>query len=387
MSQASHLGFPAPAPSCFRHEDAARPRGDRPAIAPARLLRRGVIGPDERQYSVFAARGGAGDREAAPLPPEAALRAHRLRAARPRDPGHGRGRAASRGRAVRPGLGRPALVPVPALRLLAGAHPASASRQEVPAGPGRDHVAAAGQAAARPLCPAADRRGPDAPLPGSERARRRRVPVRQRPGRAERGVHPHPQRPAGRSGRPADDQQARYRARPPVPVRRQHQEPAPGRRRHRRVRAAGGHRGDRALVRQAVGGVPDVRGDDRLHPLRDRRADQRHHRAEGGGVHHQCGCCGLSAVRQAPVRRARWRPGRASRARGGHRVDRDRAGHAEEHPAALVTGPATECAFSTAGSRARERPARRRGGWRPPSGRPGTAARTAGWPVRRGRTG
>src|ERR1700748_2417039 len=102
--------------------------GDRPATAPARLLRRGVIGPDERQYSAFAARGGAGDREAAPLPPEAALRAHRLRAARPRDPGHGRGRTAGRGRAVRPGLGRPALVPVPALRLLAGAHPAGASR-------------------------------------------------------------------------------------------------------------------------------------------------------------------------------------------------------------------------------------------------------------------
>jgi hypothetical protein len=226
-----------------------------------------VIGPDERQYSAFAARGGAGDREAAPLPPEAALRAHRLRAARPRDPGHGRGRAATRGRAVRPGLRRPALVPVPALRFLAGAHPASASRQEVPAGPGRDHVAAAGQAPARPLHPAADRRGPAAPLPGPERPRRRRAPVRQRPRRAERGVHPHPQRPAGRSGRPAVEQQARHRARPAVPVRRQHQEPVPGRRRHRRVRAAGGHRGDRALVRQAVGGVPDVRGDNRLHPL------------------------------------------------------------------------------------------------------------------------
>src|SRR6476661_6421308 len=51
--------------------------GDWPATAPARLLRRGVIGPDERQYSAFAARGGAGDREAGPLPPEAALRAHR----------------------------------------------------------------------------------------------------------------------------------------------------------------------------------------------------------------------------------------------------------------------------------------------------------------------
>jgi hypothetical protein len=244
--------------------------GDRLSASPARLLRRGVIGPDERQYSAFAAQGGAGDREAAPFPPEAALRAHRLRAARPRDPGHGRGRAASRGRAVRPGLGRPALVPVPALRLLAGAHAAGESRQEVPAGPGRDHVAAAGQAAARSLCPAADCRGPDAPLPGPERARRRRVPVRQRPRRAERGVHPHPQRPAGWGGRPAVDQQPRHRARPAVPVRRQHQEPVPGRCRHRRVRAAGGHRGGRALARQAVGGVPDVRGDDRLHPLRGR---------------------------------------------------------------------------------------------------------------------
>ena len=216
----------------------ARPaRGrDRPSTSPARLLRRGVIGPDERQYSAFAARGGAGDREAAPLPPEAALRAHRLRAARPRDPGHGRGRAASRGRAVRPGLGRPALVPVPALRLLAAAHPAGASRQEVPAGPGRDHAAAAGQAAARPLRPAADRRGPCDPLPGLERAGRRHLPVRQRSRRAGRGVHPHPQRPAGRRGRPDDDQQARHRARPAVPVRGQHQEPVPGRRRVRRLR-------------------------------------------------------------------------------------------------------------------------------------------------------
>ena len=31
------------------------------------------------------------------------------------------------------------------------------------------------------------------------------------------------------------------------------------------LRPAGGHRGHRALVRQAVGGVPDVRGDHRLH--------------------------------------------------------------------------------------------------------------------------
>ena len=345
------------------------------------------MGPDERQYSAFAARGGAGDREAAPLPPEAALRAHRLRAARPRDPGHGRGRAASRGRAVRPGLGRPALVPVPALRLLAAAHPAGASRQEVPAGPERDHVAAAGQAAARPLHPAADRRGPDAPLPGPERARRRRVPVRQRPRRAERGVHPHPQRLARWGGRPADDQQARHRARPAVPVRRQHQEPVPGRCRHRRVRAAGGHRGDRALVRQAVGGVPDVRGDDRLHSLRDRRADQEHHRAEGAGLHHQRGRRGLPAVRQAPVRRAWWRPGRAGRARGGHRVDRDRAGHAEKHPPAVVTGRCYRVRVSTAAWRAREHPVRRRGGWRLPSGRPGIGARTAGWPARRDRPG
>ena len=43
--------------------------------------------------------------------------------------------------------------------------------------------------------------------------------------------------------------------------------------------------------------------------------------------------------------------------------------------------------LSTAGCRVREHPARRRGGWRLPSGRPGTGARTAGWPARRDRPG
>ena len=47
----------------------------------------------------------------------------------------------------------------------------------------------------------------------------------------------------GGVGGPHDDQQPRHRARPAVPVRRQHQEPVPGRCRHRRLRAAGGHRG------------------------------------------------------------------------------------------------------------------------------------------------
>jgi uncharacterized membrane protein (DUF2068 family) len=56
-------------------------------------------------------------------------------------------------------------------------------------------------------------------------------------------------------------------------------------------------------------------------------------------------------------------------------------------PQPLLPDAATEPAFSTARCRARERPARRRGGWRPPSGRPGTAARTAGWPARRDRPG
>jgi len=56
-------------------------------------------------------------------------------------------------------------------------------------------------------------------------------------------------------------------------------------------------------------------------------------------------------------------------------------------PQPLLPDAATEPAFSTARCRARERPARRRGGWRPPSGRPGTAARTAGWSARRDRPG
>ena len=47
----------------------------------------------------------------------------------------------------------------------------------------------------------------------------------------------------GGVGGPTDDQQARHRARPAVPVRRQHQEPVPGRRGDRRLRPAGGHRG------------------------------------------------------------------------------------------------------------------------------------------------
>jgi uncharacterized membrane protein (DUF2068 family) len=56
-------------------------------------------------------------------------------------------------------------------------------------------------------------------------------------------------------------------------------------------------------------------------------------------------------------------------------------------PQPLLPDAVTERAFSTAGCRAREHPARRRAGWRPPSGRPGTAARTAGWPARRDRPG
>ena len=44
--------------------------------------------------------------------------------------------------------GRPALVPVHALRLVGSAHPAGSSHQEVPALAGRDNPAAAGQAAA-----------------------------------------------------------------------------------------------------------------------------------------------------------------------------------------------------------------------------------------------
>ncbi len=56
-------------------------------------------------------------------------------------------------------------------------------------------------------------------------------------------------------------------------------------------------------------------------------------------------------------------------------------------PQPLLPEAVTEPGFSTATCRARAHPARRRGGWRPPSGRPGTAARTAGWPARRDRPG
>jgi uncharacterized membrane protein (DUF2068 family) len=56
-------------------------------------------------------------------------------------------------------------------------------------------------------------------------------------------------------------------------------------------------------------------------------------------------------------------------------------------PQPLLPGAVTKPAFSTAGCRVREHPARRRGGWRLPSGRPGTGARTAGWPARRDRPG
>ena len=48
-------------------------------------------------------------------------------------------------------------------------------------------------------------------------------------------------------------------------------------------------------------------------PIRDRRADQEHHGAEGAGAGHQPGHRGLPALRQAPVRPARRRQGRASR--------------------------------------------------------------------------
>jgi uncharacterized membrane protein (DUF2068 family) len=47
-------------------------------------------------------------------------------------------------------------------------------------------------------------------------------------------------------------------------------------------------------------------------------------------------------------------------------------------PQPLLPDAATEPAFAAARCRAREHPARRRGGWSPPSGCPGTAARTAG---------
>jgi uncharacterized membrane protein (DUF2068 family) len=56
-------------------------------------------------------------------------------------------------------------------------------------------------------------------------------------------------------------------------------------------------------------------------------------------------------------------------------------------PQPLLPGAVTKPAFSTAGCRVREHPARRRGGWRLPSGHPGTGARTAGWPARRDRPG
>src|SRR6266702_4696387 len=108
-----------------------------------------------RRYSPVGARGGAGDREVATLPPKAGLRADRLRAARPRDPGHGRGRAARRGRAVRPRVGRTALVPVHALRLVGGAPPSRCYRAR----------ASAPAAASRPRWASASRRvaGPGAP--------------------------------------------------------------------------------------------------------------------------------------------------------------------------------------------------------------------------------
>ena len=56
-------------------------------------------------------------------------------------------------------------------------------------------------------------------------------------------------------------------------------------------------------------------------------------------------------------------------------------------PQPLLPDAVTEPVFSTAGCRVREHPVRRRGGWRLPSGHPGTGARTAGWPARRDRPG
>src|SRR5436305_1395719 len=125
--------------------------GDVPAIAatlaPDQLgaARDGVTTPDALARAPRALRPLDADPAHRPQAP---VRADRLRGARPRAARHRRGRAAAGRRDLRQGVGRPALVPVHALRLAAGAAPAGAAIAEVPAVPGRDHAAAAGQTAA-----------------------------------------------------------------------------------------------------------------------------------------------------------------------------------------------------------------------------------------------
>ena len=176
---------------------------------PLRRLPAGVASGDGNWQRRLRDRTAARHRTAPPLPPQTAVRADRMRAARARTARHRCGCPAAAGRPLCPRGRRPALVPVLALRLMGRSQPAGSAHAELPAGARKRQLAVARPPAPGSLCAAGHRRGTAHPLPGAFRAGRGDIPVRGQQGHAEQRFHADPQGSARRRRRTGQQHQPR----------------------------------------------------------------------------------------------------------------------------------------------------------------------------------